>query len=374
MTILKSVTLASISLLVSFGDYAAAEHAGVGVAGAPNIDPAVERYSSQSKVEGKLSIAGSDTMKAVISKLAAQFLSVHPGAEIAVEGVGSGAAVREFQLGISYQRRGDKVRGGGTGGSNRVQLLASSRQLTEEEQRGFEYNHGYRPLEVPIARDAVAIYVHKDNPVQQLNLAQIDAIFDKDLKRGLPAISTWGQVAPPESALAAQLIRLYGRDKRSGTREFFKHVALKGGELRETVKEQPGSASEIIAIAQDPLAIGYAGTGFNIPDVRQVPIAIQADHAPVLPSFETVTSGTYPLGRSLYVYVNKDPKEPLNQLVAEFLTFVNSRQGQETVARAGLYPLTGVQVARNLVDLGLRSAAVADLPADNKDLLIAERE
>lgn len=374
MTILKSVTLASITLLASFGDYAAAEHAGVGAAGAQRIDPAVERYNSQSRVEGKLSIAGSDTMKPVISKLAAQFLSLHPGAEIAVEGVGSGAAVREFQLGISYQRRGDKVRGGGTGGSNRVQLLASSRQLTEEEQRGFEYNHGYRPLEVPIARDAVAIYVHKDNPVQQLNLAQIDAIFDKDLKRGLPAISTWGQVGPPESALATQPIRLYGRDKRSGTREFFKHVALKGGELRETVKEQPGSASEIIAIAHDPLAIGYAGTGFNIPDVRQVPIAIQPDHAPVLPSVETVTSGTYPLGRSLYVYVNKDPKEPLNQLVAEFLTFVNSRQGQETVARVGLYPLTGIQVARNLQDLGLRTAVVAGMPGDNQDLLIAERE
>ena len=374
MTILKSVTFASISLLVSFGNYAAAEHAGVGPAGAPNVDPAVERYSSQSKVEGKLSIAGSDTMKPVISKLAAQFISLHPGAEIAVEGVGSGAAVREFQLGISYQRRGDKVRGGGTGGSNRVQLLASSRQLTEEEQRGFEYNYGYRPLEVPIARDAVAIYVHKDNPVQQLNLAQIDAIFDKDLKRGLPAISTWGQVGPQESALATQPIRLYGRDKRSGTREFFKHVALKGGELRETIKEQPGSASEIIAIAQDPLGIGYAGTGFNIPDVRQVPIAIQPDHAPVLPSIETVTSGTYPLGRSLYVYVNKDPKEPLSQLVAEFLTFINSRQGQETVARAGLYPLTGIQVARNLQDLGLRTAAVAGLPAGNQDLLIAERE
>ncbi len=360
-------------MLVLLGSQAGAEHAGLGAAGGQRIDPAVEPYTNQNRIEGKLSIAGSDTMRPVVSKLAAQFLSLHPGAEIAVEGVGSGAAIREFQLGISSQRRGDKVRGRGTGGSNRVQLLASSRQLTEAEQKGFEYNNGYRALEVPIARDAVAIYVHKDNPVQQLTLAQIDAIFGKDLKRGQPAITTWGQAGLADSILASQPIRLYGRDKRSGTREFFKHVALKDGELRETVKEQPGSASEIIAIAQDPLAIGYAGTGFNIPEVKQVPVAIQPDQAPMLASVDTVTTGDYPLGRSLYLYVDKNPTEQLDPLVAEFLAFVNSRQGQETVARVSLYPLTGTQVARNLQDLGLTKGMMASTPAETQELLIADK-
>ena len=358
-------------MLALSGNPVGAEYAGLSIEGGQRVDPAVESYSTPHRIQGKLSIAGSDTMRPVISKLAAQFLSQHPGAEIAVEGTGSGDAIREFQLGISYQRRGDKVRGRGTGGSNRVQLLASSRQLSETEQKGFEYNQGYRPLEVPIARDAVAIYVHKDNPLAKLSMAQIDAIFDKDLKRGLPAITTWSQVGLSESTLASQPIHLYGRDKRSGTREFFKHVALKDGELRETVKEQPGSASEIIAIAHDPLAIGYAGTGFNIPEVKQVPIEIQPDQTPVWPSFDTVTSGMYPLGRSLYLYVNKNPKEKLDPLVAEFLAFVNSRQGQETVARASLYPLTGTQVAQNLQDLGLK-AGVAAAPAQNQELMIAE--
>ena len=363
--------LGTTAMLALSGNPVGAEYAGLSIEGGQRVDPAVESYSTPHRIQGKLSIAGSDTMRPVISKLAAQFLSQHPGAEIAVEGTGSGDAIREFQLGISYQRRGDKVRGRGTGGSNRVQLLASSRQLSEAEQKGFEYNHGYRPLEVPIARDAVAIYVHKDNPLAKLSMAQIDAIFDKDLKRGLPAITTWSQVGLSESTLASQPIHLYGHDKRSGTREFFKHVALKDGELRETVKEQPGSASEIIAIAHDPLAIGYAGTGFNIPEVKQVPIEIQPDQTPVWPSFDTVTSGMYPLGRSLYLYVNKNPKEKLDPLVAEFLAFVNSRQGQETVARASLYPLTGTQVAQNLQDLGLK-AGVAAAPAQNQELMIAE--
>lgn len=312
-------------------------------------------------------------MRPLISKLSAQFLSLHPGAQIAVEGTGSSAAIREFLLGLSYQRRGDKVQSRGTAGSNAVELLASSRQLTEEEQKGFEFNYGYRPLEVPIAMDAVAIYVHKNNPIQRLTLAQIDGIFGKDHKRGQAAISNWSQVGLLESSLAQQPIHLYGRDKRSGTREFFKHVALKDGDLVDTVVEQPGSASEIIAIAQDPLAVGYAGAGFNISDVRQVPIASQPDQSALLPSVDTVTSGTYPLGRSLYLYVKKNPNDKLDPFVAEFLSFVNSRQGQETVARASFYPLTGAQVAKNLQDLGLLKGAMVGTPTKNQEMQFAEQ-
>ena len=171
--------LATAAALSLFGGYAGAEHAGLNGAGGPTVDPAIEPYTNHNGLQGKLSIAGSDTMRPLISKLSAQFLSLHPGAQIAVEGTGSSAAIREFLLGLSYQRRGDKVQSRGTAGSNAVELLASSRQLTEEEQKGFEFNYGYRPLEVPIAMDAVAIYVHKNNPIQRLTLAQIDGIFGK---------------------------------------------------------------------------------------------------------------------------------------------------------------------------------------------------
>lgn len=365
--------LAATAILALSGGYAWAEHAGLTSAGGPTIDPAIEPYTNHNGLHGKFSIAGSDTMQPLISKLSAQFMSLHPDVEIAVEGTGSSAAIREFQLGLSYQRRGDKVRGKGTGGSNRVELLASSRQLTEEEQKGIESNHGSRALEVPIAMDAVAIYVHKDNPVRLLTLAQVDAIFGKDHKRGQPAIANWGEAGLLESTLAQQPIHRYGRDKRSGTREFFKHVALKDGELLETVAEQPGSASEIIAIARDPLAIGYAGTGFNISAVRQVPIAAETDQPAVLPSMETVTSGTYPLGRSLYLYVKRNPKNALDPFVAEFLSFVNSRQGQETVARASMFPLNGSQVAKNLQELGLRKGAMVHIQENNQDLQVAEK-
>lgn len=359
--------------LAMFVSTAAAELAGHNQTGGVTVDSTIEPYVSQNGLSGKLSIAGSDTMRPLLTKLAAQFMVLHPSTQIAVEGVGSGAAVREFQLGISYQRRGDKVRGRGTGGSNTVELLASSRRLTEDEIQGFESNHGHRPLEVPVAMDAVAIYVQKDNPVQQLTMQQVDAIFGKDRKRGHAPVTHWGQIGVPGS-LASEPIHLFGRDKRSGTRDFFKHVALKDGELNDTLIEQPGSASEIIAIAQDPQAIGYAGEGFQISAVRTVPIAPDSGQPAVLPSREAVISGAYPLGRELYLYVKKNPTGELDGVLREFLSFVNSRQGQETVARAGYYPLTGTQIARNRQELKLAKTGLAGIPAAGEtDLRLAEQ-
>lgn len=369
---LSRLAAVTIGAFVAFAaGHAAAEHAGLSGGGGPSVDPAIEPYVNHNGLQGKLSIAGSDTMRPLITKLAAQFSSLHPGAQVAVEGTGSSAAIREFLLGLSYQRRGDKVQSKGTAGSNTVELLASSRQLTEAESKGFESNYGYRPLEVPIAMDAVAVYVNKDNPLQRLTLAEVDAIFGKDHKRGLGPITNWSQIGLSDSALAKQPVHLYGRDKRSGTREFFKHIALKDGELVDDVVEQPGSASEIIAIAQDPLGVGYAGAGFDISAVRQVPIAAQSESPALLPSVETVTSGTYPLSRSLYLYVKKSPKDKLDPVVEEFLAFVNSRQGQETVARANFYPLTSTQIAKNRQELGLAKGAMVTLPP--ADLQVAEQ-
>lgn len=364
--ILRCVTAAVC--LGAFVPAASAEHGGPGNGGI-TIDPAIASYAGDNRLSGKLSIAGSDTMRPLMAKLAAQFMAVHPAAQIAVEGTGSVSAVREFLLGMSYQRRGDKANGRGTAGSAAVELLASSRQLTDDELKGFESNHGYRPVEVPIAMDAVAIYVHRDNPVQQLTMEEVDAMFGQDRKRGHGPITTWKQVGV-QTALGEQPIHLYGRDKKSGTREFFKHVALKDSELKPELLEQPGSASEIMAIAQDPLAIGYAGVGFQVSAVRTVPVAAANGQPAVQPSAETVTSGAYPLGRSLYLYV-KDQKDDLAPVVKEFLAFVNSRQGQETVARANFYPLPNTQVAKNRQELGLPQSPIAQGDAGESDVLLA---
>lgn len=311
-----------------------------------------EQYQADHVVSGRVTISGSDTMQPLVTKLAAAFTTFHPNAKFGVQGVGSSQSIREFMLGLSYQRRGDKARGKGTEGASSTDLLASSRPLTDQEKKGFASHHGYEPIGIPIAMDAVAIYVHKDNPITQLTLEQVDAMFSSTFKRSRTgAVTTWGHVGL-KAGWESQPIHLYGRNKQSGTREFFKQIALLDGELSDDIQEQPGSASEILAIAQDTLAVGYAGVGFHSSLVRIIPLIAESGGEAIVPSIETVSTGQYPLARPLYLYVNKNPDGKLDPVVKEFLKFVNSRQGQETVARANFYPLNAAQVAKNRELLG----------------------
>ncbi|MGH7232016.1 MAG: PstS family phosphate ABC transporter substrate-binding protein [Nitrospiraceae bacterium] len=329
--------------LATAAGWVAAEHA------VRNTVPSgLTAYSPSVPLSGTLTIAGSDTMQPVVAKLAAAFKLLHPEVVIAVEGGGSSQAIREFIVGLSGQRRGDKNRRGGHLVGNQAKMLSSSRALTAEERRAFISRYGYEPLEIPIAMDAVAIYVSQDNPLQGLTMEQVDAIFGTTRKRGFSeSITAWSQVGLGND-WKGQPIHLFGRDKRSGTRDFFKQIALLNGELKADIKEQPGAALEILSIARDPLAIGYAGIGFQSSFARAVPLAVEKGQPYVLPSDESVKAGTYPLARQLYLYTNQAPDEKFDSVMQEFLKFVNSRQGQETVARAHFFPLTSTQVATNM--------------------------
>ena len=324
----------------------------------PQVDSSLVSYAPVSTVSGHMTIAGSDTMQPILTKLALEFRRRHPDMKIAIQGSRNHGESTVQPLidalvnGQANSRRGDGKTSGHFG-SNDVQVLASSRLLTTEEITEFTRRHGYEPTVVPIAQDAVAVYVHRDNPVQGLTLQQADAIFSATRKRGAPDdMTTWGQVGLSDSWQDAP-IHLYGRDLRSrGTLPFFKHVVMLDGEFKPTVSLQPGSASVVLAISNDPLAIGYSGIGFQASLVRALPLAHTPYSPYVAPSREAVMSGTYPLIRPLYLYVNKDPDATLDPKILEFLKFVNSREGQTAVAETGVFPLSGKQVAENLHVVG----------------------
>jgi phosphate transport system substrate-binding protein len=307
----------------------------------------ISSYAAQPGVTGSFAIAGSDTMQPLMAKLLAAFKEWQPTVKTVVQGGGSDAALRGFIEDQATIRRGD-AKNIGHHVSGRVGLLASSRTLTRQERGDFQARYGFEPTEIPIAMDGVAIYVHRDNPLQGLTIDQVDAIFGKDRKRGFrQAITKWGDLGL-EHSWEAQPINLYGRDKRSGTRTFFIHEALLDGKMNPDVKEAPGSASEILEISRDPLAMGYAGSGFQASTVRMVPIASKAGMGFVTATAETAMNGSYPLARHLYLYAKKDPERDLDPQILAFLKFINSREGQQTVARAGFYPLSETQVTKNL--------------------------
>jgi phosphate transport system substrate-binding protein len=134
-------------------------------------------------------------------------------------------------------------------------------------------------------------------------------------------------------------ISIYGRNSASGTYGFFKEHALKKGDFKDIVKEQPGSASVVLSVTEDKAGIGYSGIGYMTSGVKALALAEKDGAQAYEPNYENVLSNKYPLGRMLYLYVAKEPNKPLPKMVEEFLKYVLSKEGQEVVVKDGYLPL-----------------------------------
>jgi phosphate transport system substrate-binding protein len=227
-----------------------------------------------------------------------------------------------------------------------AQLGPMSRPMKPSEIDEFEKKFGYKPTEVRTAYDSLAIYVHRDNPLANLTMAQADAIFSKTRKRGFARdVKTWGDLGLT-GEWAPRPISVYGRNSASGTYGFFKEHVLKNGDYKDTVKEQPGSASVVQGVTNDRYGIGYSGIGYRTSGVKVIALAEKEGGPYSEGSYQDVVDDKYPLSRFLYIYTNKAPGKPLDPLVREFLEMVASHEGQQVVVKDGYLPLTPT-IARN---------------------------
>jgi len=287
--------------------------------GSVKVDDGLPAYSSVSGVSGSLSSVGSDTLNNLMTLWAEGFQRFYPAATIQVEGKGSSTAPPALIEGTA-------------------QLGPMSRAMKGTESDEFEKKYGYKPTPIRVAVDALAVFVNKDNPIKCMTLAQVDAVFSKSRRVGYAEdITTWGQLGLTGD-WAGRPVSVYGRNSASGTYGFFKDEALKNGDFKDSVKEQPGSASVVQGITVDRYGIGYSGIGYTTSGVRAVPLALSGDTC-VAATAENAYSGAYPLARFLYVYVNKAPGKPLSPLTREFVRLVLSRDGQEVVVKDGYYPI-----------------------------------
>jgi phosphate transport system substrate-binding protein len=233
-----------------------------------------------------------------------------------------------------------------------VQIANMSRRIIGREADAFSDRFGYEPVRIDVALDTVGIFVHRDNPLSQISLADIDGIFSQTRRCGdRPAIVVWGQLGLGGDWEDAP-ISLYGRNAASGTYGFFKVHALCRGDFKDVVKEQPGSASVVQGVGSDRYGIGYSGIGYATSGVRAVPLVVVEGEEPVAPTHENAANGRYPLARFLDVYVNKKPGRPLDRLTGQYLRFMLSAEGQDVVIRAGFHPLDAATVKRELAKLG----------------------
>ena len=146
-------------------------------------------------------------------------------------------------------------------------------------------------------------------------------------------------------------ISLYGRNSASGTYGFFKEHALCNGDYKDTVKEQPGSASVVQGVGEDRNAAGYSGIGYTTSGVRAVPLAAKERDPFHEANYQNVINGSYPMSRFLFVYINREPGKPLDPLVKEFAKFVFSKEGQEVVIKDGFFPLPASVAKEELAKL-----------------------
>ncbi|MBI5672655.1 MAG: phosphate ABC transporter substrate-binding protein [Nitrospirae bacterium] len=293
------------------------------------MDKNLKGYVKVSGVSGNLNSIGSDTLNNLMTLWAEGFRKQYPNVKIQIEGKGSSTAPPALIEGTA-------------------QVGPMSRPMKSTEVDSFERKYKYKPTAFPVAIDALAVYVHKDNPIQGMTMSQVDAVFSKTRRWGASQnVERWGQLGV-DGELAGSPVSLYGRNSASGTYGFFKEHALKNGDYKDEVKEQPGSASVVQGITEDQAGIGYSGIGYLTSGIRPLPLAEREGKPFAVATQENAMNGSYPLWRHLLVYVNKAPNKPLDPLVKEFIKFIYSKEGQAIVIKDGFFPLPQSMIGKEM--------------------------
>ncbi|MCC6783923.1 MAG: PstS family phosphate ABC transporter substrate-binding protein [Planctomycetes bacterium] len=323
--------MSSTSRILSTACAAAA--LGVALSAQVQVDRQIPAYAKTAAVSGSIKSVGSDTMNNLMTLWAEGFNRAYPNVEVEIEGKGSSTAPPAL------------IEGTATFGP-------MSREMKAKELDDFEKEFGYKPTGLATGIDMLAVYVHKDNPIAAagLTLQQVDAIFSKTRKGGAESdVRTWGDLGL-SGDWADKPISLFGRNSASGTYGFFKEKALFGGDFKDEVKEQSGSASVVQGVASDKYAIGYSGIGYITADVLAVPLGKAADS---LIAADAANVAKYPLSRPLFVYLNYKPNSQLDPLRREFVRYVFSAEGQSVVLKDGYLPLSFAQCRAALAKVGL---------------------
>jgi len=289
-------------------------------------------YKKASGISGNLSSVGSDTLANLMTLWTEEFKRLYPNVNIQVQAAGSSTAPPALTEGTSN-------------------LGPMSRPMKDQEIEAFEKKFGYKPTAIRVAIDALAVYVHKDNPITGLTMEQVDAIFSSTRKcGGKDDVTEWGQLGLT-GEWEDRNIQLYGRNSVSGTYGYFKEHALCKGDFKNNVNEQPGSASVVQSVGSSVNGIGYSGIGYKTSGVKLVPLAKKAGEPFIEATEANAISGKFPLARFLYIYVNKAPNKPLAPLESEFVKMVLSKTGQAVVVKDGYVPVPAAIVEKEIAKL-----------------------
>lgn len=295
------------------------------------VDKAFKPYTAAQGVSGSFKSVGSDTLNNLMTGWKEGFQKFYPAVNGEIEGKGSATAPPALTEGQS-------------------QFGPMSRPMKADEMDKFEKKFGYKPTELRVAVDALAIFVNKDCPLEEIsfeNAMKVFSVAGPDM--------TWGDLGVTNPEYKSKPVALYGRNSASGTYGFFKEHVLEKKDYKPTVKEQPGSSGVVQSIAQDKFGMGYSGIGYATADVKALKVIGKGKKKAVAATAENCYSGEYPIGRFLLVYINFDAKTGLDPLRAEFIKMVFSKEGQETVVKDGYFPVTADIAREDLKKVGQKA-------------------
>jgi phosphate transport system substrate-binding protein len=257
-----------------------------------------------SATAGSITVKGSDTLVILAQKWAEVYMSQHPEVKIQVTGGGSGIGFAALQ-------------------NNTTDIADASRPIKAAERAACIKAFGRDAREYKVALDGLSVYVHADNPINELTVDQLEQIFTGKAK-------SWKELGGADTP-----IMVYSRENSSGTYEFFKEHVLKGQDFVSSAQTMPGTAALLQAVSKDKNGIGYGGAAYGH-GAKTLKIKKTADGPAIEPTEENVVSGKYPIWRYLFNYLNpeKDKGE-----VAAYLNWIRGDEGQKVVKEVGYYPL-----------------------------------
>lgn len=297
------------------------------------VDPKLPSYKPVAGLSGQIKSVGSDTMNQLMIIWTEKFKEYYKGVRTEVEGQGSSKAMPALITGAAS-------------------FGPMSRDAKANEIADFEKKFGYKPVLLPTSIDLLAVYVHRDNPLTEISLEQLDSIFSSTRKLGGEPIESWGQLGLTGD-YAKEPISIFGRNAASGTYGYFKEKVLGNGDFKTSVNEQPGSTAVISSIGENRFAIGYSGIGHSSASVKPLFLSAKKGEKAVEPAEKNAYSGEYPLSRYLYLAVNYKPKSQLEPIRKEFIKFIYSKEGQELAIKEGYFPVDAKTAERALKLVGI---------------------
>jgi phosphate transport system substrate-binding protein len=270
-----------------------------------------------------ITLKGSDTMVILGQKWAEVFMQKNQGMTVQVTGGGSGTGIAALINGTT-------------------DIAESSRPMKDKEKDDTKAKRGKEVVELPVAVDGLAVYVHESNPITELSVQQLKAIYQGQIKN-------WKEVGGKDGRVI-----LYSRENNSGTYAYFKEHVLENGDFFPTAQTLPGTAAVINAVSKDPRGIGYGGIAYG-KGIKHLRVKKDAGSPAIDPTMENVLSGQYPISRFLYWYFAGMPTGDTLKLAQ----WVVSAEGQKVVENVGYYPLNEKDRAASAAKMGAPRGKVA---------------